>query len=36
MNKPHTNCQKYRMDHSFKKIFMKIEQNTHLYMYFPP
>ena len=28
MNKPYANFQKYRMNHLFKKQFMKIEQNT--------
>ena len=36
MNKPHANFQKYRMNHSFKKKIMKIEQNTRLHVYFPP
>ena len=36
MNNPYANFQKYRMNHSFKKKFMEIEQNTRLYMYFPP
>ena len=35
MNKPYANFQKYRINHSFKKKFMKIEQYTRLYMYFP-
>ena len=36
MNKPYANFQKYRMNYSFKKKIMNIEQNTRLYMYFPP
>ena len=37
MNKLYANFQKYRINHSFKKKFMKIEQNTRLYIHeFPP
>ena len=36
MNKPYANFQKFKTNYSFKKEFMKIEQNTRLYMYFPP
>ena len=36
MNKPHANFQEYRINHSFKKKFMKIKQNTRLDMSFPP
>ena len=30
MNKPYANFQEFRMNHSFKKKFMKIEKNTRL------